>query len=184
MRKLIAGFATSIDGFIEGPNGEIDWIIYDKEQFKELAVYWKRMDAMFYGRKTYEAALAMRKSSDYPAEMKKSNPFGHMKHYVFSKTLKKVEKDYVLVSGDLKKEVNKIKSEPGKEIAVFGGGVLVCALLNLGLVDELTLAISPVLLGKGRPFFPDIKKRIDFTVKEVKSYSSGLVSLTYSVKNK
>ena len=64
MRKLIAGFATSIDGFIEGPNGEIDWIIYDKEQFKELGDYWKKIDAMFHGRKTYEASLAMQKSPD------------------------------------------------------------------------------------------------------------------------
>ena len=184
MRKLIAGFATSIDGFIEGPNGEIDWIILDKEQFKELAVHWKRMDAMFHGRKTYEASMAMQKGSEMPAEVKQANPFARMKHYVFSNTLKKVEEGYILVSGDLKKEVNKIKNEEGKEIAVFGGGVLVCSLLNLGLVDELTLAICPVLLGKGRPFFPDITKRIDFTVKEVKSYSSGLVSLTYAVKNK
>lgn len=184
MRKLIAGFATSIDGFIEGPNGEIDWIIYDKEQFKELAVYWKRMDAMFHGRKTYEASMAREKTSGLPADVKQANPFAHMKHYVFSNTLKEVEGDYILVRGDLKKEVNKIKNEPGKDIAVFGGGVLVCSLLNLGLVDELTLAICPVLLGKGRPFFPEITKRIDFTVKEVKSYSSGLVSLTYSVKNK
>ena len=184
MRKLIAGFATSIDGFIEGPNGEIDWIIYDKEQFKELAVYWERMDAMFHGRKTYEASIAMQKASGLPDDVKQANPFAHMKHYVFSNTLKEVEGDYILVRGDLEKEVNKIKNEPGKDIAVFGGGVLVCSLLNLGLVDELTLAICPVLLGKGRPFFPEITKQIDFTVKEVKSYSSGLVSLTYAVKNK
>ena len=54
MRKLIAGFAVSLDGYIEGPNGECDWIIYDKEQFKELAEHWKKIDAMFHGRKTYE----------------------------------------------------------------------------------------------------------------------------------
>ncbi len=57
MRKLIAGFAMSLDGYIEGPNGEFDWIIYDKEQYKELAEQWKKIDAMFYGRKTYEVAL-------------------------------------------------------------------------------------------------------------------------------
>jgi dihydrofolate reductase len=70
MRKLIAGFAVSLDGYIEGPGGEYDWIIYDKEQFKELAEYWKKIDAMFYGRKTYEAALVMQNKSN-----KQSNPF-------------------------------------------------------------------------------------------------------------
>lgn len=179
MRKLIAGFATSIDGYIEGPNGEIDWIIYDKDHFKELAGSWKKIDAMFHGRKTYEASLVMQKGSK-----KQSNPFANMKHYVFSNTLKKVEPGYILVSGDLKKEVTKIKSEPGKEIAVFGGSLLVSSLLNLGLVDELSLAICPALLGNGKPFFPDIKKRIDFTLKKAKSYPSGLVYLTYVLKKR
>ena len=175
MRKIIAGFATTIDGFIEGPNGEIDWIIYDKEQFKELGQHWKRMDAMFYGRKTYQAALKMSKGS----KGKQSNPFAQMKHYVFSNTLKEVEQGYILVSGDLKTEVEKIRTQAGKEIAVFGGAELLSALLNLDLVDELSLAICPVLLGKGKSFFPFIEKRIDWKVKEVKTYKSGLISITY-----
>ena len=178
MRKIIAGFATTIDGFIEGPNGEIDWIIYDKEQFKELAEHWKRMDAMFYGRKTYEAALKMSKGS----KGKQANPFAHMKHYVFSNTLKEVEQEYILISGDIKTEVEKIRNQPGKEIAVFGGAELLSSMLNLDLVDELSLAICPVLLGKGKSFFPKIEKRIDWKVKEVKTYTSGLISITYQRK--
>ena len=117
MRKIIAGFATSIDGFIEGPNGEIDWIIYDQDQFAELGEYWKKIDAMFHGRKTYEASLKMK--DQVTEEM--INAFAHMKQYVFSKTLDKVEDNYILVKGDLKTEVEKIKNEPGGEIAVFGG---------------------------------------------------------------
>lgn len=175
MRKLIAGFATSIDGFIQGPNGEVDWIIYDKEHFKELGESWKKIDAMFHGRKTYEEALAMQKSSG----KKQSNPFARMKHYVFSNTLKEVKEGFILVNGDIKKEVTKIKNAQGGEIAVFGGAELVCSLLNAGVVDELSLAICPVLLGKGKPFFPLIQKRIDWKLKEVKSYSSGLISITY-----
>jgi dihydrofolate reductase len=178
MRKLIAGFATSIDGFIQGPNGEIDWIIYDKEQFKELEESWKKIDAMFHGRKTYEEVFATQKS---PGK-KQSNPFAHMKHYVFSGTLRKVKEGFILVNGDLKKEVSRIKNEPGGEIAVFGGAELVCSLLNMGLVDELNLAICPVLLGKGKPLFPCIQKRIKWKLKETKSYTSGLVSVTYQVK--
>jgi dihydrofolate reductase len=144
MRKLIAGFATSIDGYIEGPNREIDWIILDKEQFKELGKQWNETDAMFHGRKTYETTMAMLKDS----KEKPGNPFAHMKHYVFSNTLKKVEEGFTLISGDIKKQVEEIKQEPGKQIVIFGGAELVCSLLNLDLVDELLLAICPVLLGK------------------------------------
>jgi dihydrofolate reductase len=175
MRKLIAGFATSIDGFIEGPNGEIDWIVHDKEHFKELAGQWKMIDAMFHGRKTYEASLKMQKGS----KGKQANPFAHMKHYVFSSTLKKVEDDFILINGDLKNEVEKIKNEPGGDIAVFGEASLVSSLLNLNLVDELGLVICPVLLGKGKAFFPNIDNRSSWKVKEVKTYSSGLIAITY-----
>ena len=175
MRKIIAGFAISIDGYIEGPNGEYDWIIYDKEQFKELAAYWKKIDAMFYGRKTYEALLKN------PGDGK-TNPFAHMKHYVFSNSLAKVKEGFILVNGDTKKEVMKIKNEPGKDIAVFGGAELACSLINLKLVDELMLAICPVLLGKGKSFFINIEERNYFILKETKTYSSGLVSLTYAAK--
>ena len=178
MRKIIGGFATSIDGFIEGPNGEIDWIIYDQEQFAELAESWKKIDAMFHGRKTYEASLKMK--GQLSEEI--ANPFAHMKHYVFSKTLDTVEDDYILVKGDLKTEVEKIKNEPGGEIAVFGGASLLSSLLNLDLIDELALAICPSILGKGKPFFTNIEKRSNWQVKESKTFTSGLVSITYRLK--
>jgi len=178
MRKIIAGFATTIDGFIEGPNREIDWIIYDNEQFKELEEFWKSIDAMFHGRKTYEASLKMK--GEVTEEM--ISAFAHMKQYVFSNTLKEVEQGYILVNGDLKTEVEKIRSEPGKDIAVFGGAELLSSLLNYDLVDELSLAICPSLIGKGKAFFPRIEKRIDWQVKEVKTYESGLISITYRRK--
>ena len=178
MRKIIGGFATSIDGFIEGSNREIDWIIYDNEQSKEFEESWKNIDAMFHGRKTYEASLQMK--AEVTEEM--INAFAHMKQYVFSNTLKEVEQGYILVNGDLKTEVEKIRSQPGKDIAVFGGAELLNSLLNYDLVDELSLAICPSLIGKGKAFFPHIEKRIDWKVKEVKPYKSGLISITYQRK--
>ena len=178
MRKLTAGFATSIDNFIQGPNGEIDWITFDKEHFKELAQSWKKIDAMFHGRKTYEQALAGNKNAE------RMSPFAHMKHYVFSRALKKVDKGFILVNGDLTDEVTKIKNERGGDIAVFGGAELLSSLLNLELIDELNLAICPVLLGKGKAFFQDLNKRSYWKLEEVKSHSSGLVSIRYSKINK
>src|SRR6266536_5784690 len=102
MRNLIVCFAVSLDGYIEGPNGEYDWIIYDKEQYKELAKQWKKIDAMFYGSKTYEVAL--KNKEQYKG---KNNPFARMKHYVFSNSLSKVEEGFILVIGDTKKQVTK-----------------------------------------------------------------------------
>jgi dihydrofolate reductase len=135
---------------------------------------------MLHGRVTYEEVIKMYGKK----ESKQSNPFAHMKHYVFSNTLTSVEKGFILVRGDFQKEVRKIKSEEGKTIAVFGGAKLLSSLLNHKLIDELVLAISPVVLGKGKPFFTDIDHRIDFKLKETKSFSSGLVQLTYSKKRK
>ncbi|MFN2457328.1 MAG: dihydrofolate reductase family protein [Chitinophagaceae bacterium] len=121
MRKLIAGFATSIDGYIEGSNGEYDWIIFDKEQQKELAEHWKRMDAMFYGRKTYEAAIAMHVKSK---GKKQHNPFAHMAHYVFSKTLTSVQEGFILINGDTEEEVLQIKISQEKTSLCLAAPIL------------------------------------------------------------
>ena len=177
MRKIIAGGACSLDGYIEGPNGEYDWIIFDKEEQAEVAKMWKEIDTMLYGRKTYEAVIAMQAQS-------KSNPFAHMKHYVFSKTLQSVSEGFILVNGDTENEVRKLRNEEGKNIAVFGGAKLTCSLLNLGLIDEIQLAIMPVILGKGKPFFSDVNGRANLALKEDKFLSSGVVRLNYEVKEK
>jgi dihydrofolate reductase len=182
MRKISAGCAMSLDGFIEGPNGEYDWIINDPEHFKELAKFWEKTDAFFHGRKTYEMSMAMQKKSGKVS--KKNNPFAHMKHYVFSNTLGSVEEEFILVKGDVKKQVEAIRNEPGKDIAVFGGAHLTCSLINLGLVDELALGICPVLLGGGKSFFAGIDKKVQLTLTDSKVYASGLVALTYSIGSK
>src|SRR5688572_27904115 len=101
---------------------------------------------------------------------------------MFSNALDGVEDNYILVKGDITTEVVKIKNEPGGEIAVFGGAEWLDSLGNLDLIDELSLAICPVLLGKGKAFFPNVEKRINCNVKEVKNYSSGLMSITYKRK--
>lgn len=182
MRKISAGFAMSLDGYIEGPHGEYDWIINDPEHFKEMAKSWEKTDAFFHGRKTYEMSMAMQKRSGKVS--KKNNPFAHMKHYVFSNTLDSVDPAFILVKGDVKKQVMAIRNEPGKDIAVFGGAHLACSLINLALVDELVVGICPVLLGGGKAFFAGIDKKIQLTLSDSKVYASGLVVLTYAITSK
>lgn len=173
MRKVILGLVVSLDGFIEGPNGEYDWCVIDPEyDFEE---FFKRFDTIFVGRKTYEITSSTEAA---PAG------FPTFKEYVFSTTLKKVKEGATLIKGDVKTEVEKIKKEEGKDIWLFGGAGLTTSLMNLGLVDELSLAVYPIILGGGKPLFHNIKDRIILTLVDTKKYSTGSVSLTYNVREK
>ena len=172
MRKVILNLAVSLEGFIEGPNGEYDWCFADQDYgFNDFC---KRVDTMFIGRKSYEMILNVGKGN--------SMGFPKLKKYIFSTTLKKVKPDATLMKGDLKTEVEKIKKESGKDIWLFGGAGLTTSLLNLGLIEELSLAVHPVLLGGGKPLFIDVKSRIQLKHLDTKTYSTGLVILTYSLK--
>ena len=173
MRKLILGVAVSLDGFIEGPNGEYDWCLTDQDY--GLSDFFKRLDALFIGRKTYEMMLAM---GDDP-----SPGFPRLKEYVFSNSLNKVEGERILINGDLAKEVNKIKKEPGKNIWLFGGAVLTTSFIHLDLVDEMALAVHPVLLGAGKTLFQNIPDRVPLQLINTQTYPSGLVMLSYKFQS-
>lgn len=173
MRKVILGLAVSLDGFIEGPKGEYDWCVPDPDY--NINEFFKRFDTIFVGRKTYEMSLEMEGG---PAG------FPKFKEYVFSTTLDRVKDGATLIKGDTKTEVEKIKKEKGKDIWLFGGAGLAISLLNLGLVDELSLTVYPVLLGGGKPLFNNIKDRINLTLLNTETYSTGAVSLTYSLEQK
>ncbi|MBD0298600.1 MAG: dihydrofolate reductase [Flavisolibacter sp.] len=170
MKKIILGLAVSLDGFIEGPNGEYDWCFTDPDY--SLKDFFKRIDTIFVGRKTYEMSSEMEGGGA---------GFPKFKEYIFSTTLDKVKQGATLINGDIKTEVEKIKSEKGKDIWLFGGASLTTSLMNLGLVDELSLAVYPILLGGGKPLFNNIKHRIKLKLLDTKTYSTGLVSLTYSL---
>lgn len=173
MRKIILGLAVSLDGFIEGPNGEFDWCFTDQDY--GLSDFFKRIDAVFYGRKSFQLSEQMSAGGDGIPGMPK------MKEYVFSNTLTEVREGAIIVSGDTKEEVEKIKQEPGKDIWLFGGASLTSSLMNLGLVDEIWLSIHPILLGNGKPLFTGITDRIHLQLLESKTYETGLVSVKYAL---
>ena len=172
MRKVVLSVAVSLDGFIEGPNGEYDWCVIDPDY--SFAEFFERLDTIFVGRKTYEVTSAAESPEGFPK----------FKEYVFSTTLDKVKEGTTLINGDIKNEVERIKKEAGKDIWLFGGAGLATSLLNLGLVDELSLAVYPVILGGGKPLFHNINDRIILTLVEAKRSSSGTVSLIYNVGQK
>ena len=174
MRKIILGLAVSLDGFIEGPNGEYDWCLTDQDY--GMSEFFKRIDSLFIGRKSYEMTASMGDAA-MPG-------FPKLKEYVFSNTLDTVKKDAILIRGDIAEQVKKIKKEPGRDIWLFGGAALTTSLMNLGLVDEIGLAVHPILLGSGKYLFNQLDGRIHLHLVDTKTYSSGLVSLTYTVKHK
>jgi dihydrofolate reductase len=171
MRKIILCVAVSLDGLIEGPNGEYDWCLTDQDY--GMTDFMKRIDTIFYGRKSYEMMLGTAQGGN-------ENPFAKVKSYVFSNTLSKPYADTELISGDIASEVKTLKNQSGKDIWLWGGASLTTSFLNAGLIDEMILAVHPIVLGAGKPLFQDIDGRKHFMLKSSEAYSSGLVMLRLS----
>lgn len=186
MRKVILDLAVTLDGYIEGPNGEIDWCIVDTDlgagEKSFFETFPDEIDTVFYGRVSYE----MYGSYDPEEEgMLKDfyNRVNRMKKYIFSTTMKNAADGHSIVGGDIAKEVNRIKAMPGKDIWLFGGASLITDFVNLNLVDEYRLAVHPVVLGAGKPLFTDIQQRVNLELINAKGSKSGVVSLYYKPAN-
>lgn len=167
MRKVILGVAVSLDGFIEGPNGEYDWCFNDQDY--GLTDFFKSIDSIFMGRKSYEVAV-----SNGGMEQWKG-----VTTYLFTNTIAQSPSSDVKIVRSMN-EVDGILRQPGKDIWLFGGAELTTAFVNAGLVDELWLSIHPILLGRGKPLFSNIDGRKNLKLTESKTYNSGLVSLKYT----
>ena len=170
MRRVILQLAVSLDSYIEGPNGEYDWCFIDQDY--GMSAFLKRIDSVFMGRKSYELVQSMG-----DVEM----PLPKLTEYVFSTTLKELKPGMILIKEDIETEVRKIKNQPGKDIWLYGGASLTTSFLNLGLVDEIMLAVHPIILGQGKALFSNIQNRIGLQLIDHKTYSTGLVSLTYTI---
>ncbi len=174
MRKVILGLAISLDGYIEGPDGEFDWCFTDQDY--GLSEFFSRIDALFIGRKSYEIK---QQYEDGRGEGIPGMP--ELTEYVFSRTLPVVKTGAVLISNNAIAEAKKIKAQPGKDIWLYGGAVLTEQMLEAGLIDELWLSVHPILLGSGKPLFKKQEHRIILKLLESKTYDTGLVSLRYAI---
>ena len=175
MRKVTFGGAPSLDNYFAREDGAVDWLMWSDEAAEVMGDYWKTIDTVVMGRKTYEAAVKMSKG--------KSNPYPGMKSYVFSRTLKATKRDSVeIVSSDAAKFVRQLKRQAGKDICVMGGGKLAHSLFEAGLIDEVGFNIHPVLLGSGIPLFHQMKRQIDLELLDCKRFKNGCVYVMYRVK--
>lgn len=177
-RKIILDLAVTLDGFIEGKNGEVDWCIMDPEMGFDQ--FLNSIDTIFYGRKSYDlwGQFAPEKES---GEAEKQ--FWEMVHrkekYVFSRTQKGTDQKAVFINDNLLEEVDRIKNNPGKDIWLYGGASLITTFIRQGLVDEFRLSVHPVVLGEGKPLFVDVRQRLNLKRVDTRSFSSGVVQLIY-----
>jgi dihydrofolate reductase len=182
-RKIILDLAVTLDGFIEGPRGEVDWCIMDSDM--GFVDFLNNIDTILYGRKSYDLwgqYIPVDGVSDTEKEIWKL--VHSKKKYVFSKSLTKVDGSAILINNNIKEEINKMKSKPGKDIWLYGGASIITSFINLQLVDEFRLSVHPVILGAGKPLFVDMNQRLELKLVDVKSFASGVVQLCYQRADK
>jgi dihydrofolate reductase len=183
MRKLIYSMSVSLDGFVETPRREIDWVIVDEELHTFFNAQAREIGAFLYGRRMYElmvdfwpTADAASSQLDYIVEY--AHIWKDMPKVVFSKTLDKVGWNSRLVRDDHAKEIAELKAQPGRDLSV-GGPTLASTFIQLGLIDEYQLFVNPVVLGSGMPFFPPLDKPVNLHLVESRTFTSGVVYLRY-----
>jgi len=188
MRKLIFFMHTSLDGFVAGLKGEMDWINIDETMFDFVATMTDKADSALYGRVTYEMM-----QSYWPNAGKQPNASKHDKEHsawynkvskiVLSKTISEKGLDNTTVIGDqLADKINKIKNQDGKNILIFGSPTASHSLLSQGLIDEFWLFVNPILLGQGIPLFKGVTETTKLKLIETKTFSSGVIALHYETK--
>jgi dihydrofolate reductase len=169
MRRVVYSVASSLDGLIAGPGGEFDWIPMDPEI--DFGALFSRFDAVLMGRKSYESARQQGQGG-----------MPGLETYVFSSTLRPADCPGVTVSSRPEEVVPALRAEPGKDIWLFGGGSLFRSLLDLGLVDEVQVAVVPVLLGSGRPLLEPPAAKANLRLTGHRLYAqTGTLLLEYEV---
>jgi dihydrofolate reductase len=170
MRTAIFGVANSLDNFIARKNHDVDWLMWGKEAAEFMADFWKTIDTIVTGRKTYEVA-AKQGMAAYPG----------MNNYVCSRKPPRKAVAGVEFVSDAARLVRKLKKQPGKNICIMGGGELARSLFEADLIDEIGFNIHPVLLGSGIPLYHAMTRQIDLKLLECRSFKNGCVLVRYSV---
>jgi dihydrofolate reductase len=174
VRKVTFGGANSLDNYLARTDHSVDWLLWGDEAAAFMADYWKTIDTVLMGRKTYEVALRQGAGGSYPG----------VTTYVFSKTLREgTDGGVTIIAEDAAEFVRQLKQRDGKDICLMGGGELARSLFEAGLIDEIGFNIHPVLLGSGIPLFHPMSRQIDLELHQCKAFKNGCVLVTYRVKH-
>ena len=182
MRKLKLQVQISVDGYIAGPNGEMDWMEWDwdNELKKYVTDLTEPVDCIILGRKLAQEFIPYWASNP---EQEGADKINSSKKVVFTKTLDKSEwENTVLAKGDLVDEITKLKKQGGKDIIAYGGAAFVSALIKHGLIDEFHLLINPTVIGDGMTIFKEPDSKQNLTLVQSKSFDCGIVVLHYELK--
>jgi dihydrofolate reductase len=187
MRKIISFMHISLDGFVAGPKGEMDWIKVDDEIFEHVGKRIGDGDTAMYGRVTYEMMEGY-----WPTAGDKPNAgrhdIEHARWYmgaskiVLSRTMKEAGlANTKIISDNLSDEINEIKQQAGNEILLFGSPTATHALIERGLIDGYWLFVNPIVIGRGIPLFVDVKDKIKLKLLSTRRFTSGVIELNYTV---
>jgi dihydrofolate reductase len=172
MRKVTFGCANSLDNFIARPDRAVDWLVWSSDVNKLMQSFWKTIDTVVMGRKTFEVARGQGGSGAYPG----------VSNYVCSRTLSSKKHKDVHVVSDAVKLIRRLKRQKGKGICIMGGGELATSLFAANLIDEVGVNIHPVLLGAGIPLFHPLKRQINLELIDCQTLKHGCVYLLYRVQ--
>lgn len=178
MKKVILNLAVSLDGFIEGPNGEVDWCIMDDDM--NFEGFLASTDTIFYGRVSYDAWGNFQPGENISdAERSMWQEIHSKKKVVFSRQERQDGKAS-FISNDIPEKVAEIKQQDGKDIWLYGGADLITTFISLGLIDIYRVSVHPVALGSGKPLFGNLKERTGLKLVDTNVFRSGVVELVYT----
>jgi dihydrofolate reductase len=181
MRKLIYSMTVSLDGFIAAPDGSIDWSVPSEELFRFHHQHVQEIGVQLCGRRLYETMAYWETAEESPLtpdQVEFARTWKALPKLVFSTTLESVVGNTTLARDGVGEEVSRLKQQPGKDIAVGGAG-LARACMELELIDEFRLFVSPVLLGGGTPYFPSVDKLTNLELVDTKTFDCRVVYLRY-----
>ncbi|HEX6172309.1 MAG TPA: dihydrofolate reductase family protein [Chitinophagaceae bacterium] len=186
-RKIISFMHISLDGFVAGPNGEMNWIKVDDQIFDHVGKRISEGDTALYGRVTYQMMesywpTAADKPNASKHDIEHSKWYSKVHKVVLSKTLKDSGLGYTtIISHNLTDRINEIKQQPGPDILLFGSPTATHSLIQLNLIDGYWLFVNPIILGRGIPLFVDIKDQIKLKLLTTHQFTCGVTELNYTV---
>lgn len=184
MRKIIHFVHTSLDGYIEGPNGEFDWPAMGPELSTYSFSLMERAATFLYGRPVWEMMAGYwpnaESLSDDPHDLKFAPVWRRAPKVVFSRTLREPGHGAQVINGvNLVEQVTALKTQPGKDLLLMGGASLAADLTAHGLIDEYQIVVHPVALGGGKPLFPETKQRLDLQLVDSQTFDARSVLLCH-----